>query len=167
MKRIIGLASIAAALLVGAAGPTLAADIEGTRGDDVLNGTSELDVIKGRQGADELFGRGGHDQLNGGRGSDLLVGGPGLDVLRDPAYVDYRQHFITDADRFLGGRGHDAIYAGINDVVHAGRGNDVVITAGGRNLTIFCGPGVDEVHYWPELPQETHDCEQLIEVNAS
>jgi Ca2+-binding RTX toxin-like protein len=167
MKRIIGLASVAAVLLVWVAGPTLAANIDGTSGDDVLKGTHELDVIKARQGDDELYGREGHDRLNGGRGSDLLVGGSGLDVLRDPAYVDYKQHYITDADRFFGGRGHDAIFAGINDVVRAGAGNDVVITAGGRNLVIFCGPGDDEVQYWPVLPDEAHDCERLIEVNAS
>jgi Ca2+-binding RTX toxin-like protein len=167
MKRIIGLASVASALLLSVAGPTLAANVDGTAGDDVLKGTNQLDIIKARQGDDELYGRGGHDQLNGGRGSDLLVGGRGLDVLRDRIYVDYKQHFITDADRYFGGRGHDAIFAGINDVVHAGTGNDVIITAGGRNLAIFCGPGDDEVHYWPVTPSETHNCERLIEVNAS
>lgn len=167
MKRIIGLAGVAAALLVAVAGPTLAANVGGTSGDDVLRGTQRLDVISARHGDDQLYGRGGHDQLNGGRGSDLLVGGHGLDVLRDPIYVDSKQHYITDADRYFGGRGHDAIFAGVNDVVHAGTGNDLIITAGGRNLAIFCGPGYDKVHYWPVAPSKTHNCERLIEVNAS
>jgi RTX calcium-binding nonapeptide repeat (4 copies) len=139
-----GLASL---MLLSLAGPSFGGDHRGTADDDVSAGTHNRDVITAKQGDDELRGRGVADRLNGGRGSDLLVGGKGSDVLSDPIYVDCKQHFVTDADRYGGGPGADTNYAGINDVVQAGRGNDVVITAGGVNLSIDCGPGHDVVRY--------------------
>ena len=167
MKRMIRLGGLASMMVLSVAGPSMAATIGGTADDDVLTGTRHRDVITAKQGDDELRGRRGADLLKGGRGNDLLAGGRGSDVLSDPIYVDYKQHFVTDADRYRGGPGADTIYAGINDVVRAGRGNDVVITAGGSNLSIYCGPGRDVVHYWPVAPAETQDCERLVEVNAS
>ena len=158
MKRMIRLRALASMMVLSVAGPSMAATIGGTADDDVLTGTRHRDVITAKQGDDELRGH---------RGPDLLKGGRGNDLLSDPIYVDYKQHFVTDADRYRGGPGADTIYAGINDVVRAGRGNDVVITAGGSNLSIYCGPGRDVVHYWPVAPAETQDCERLVEVNAS
>jgi Ca2+-binding RTX toxin-like protein len=57
--------------------------IEGTNGDDALDGNAQGqdDQIFGGRGNDTLVGLSGDDYLSGGRGADLLVGGRGEDVL--------------------------------------------------------------------------------------
>ncbi|MBO9465261.1 hypothetical protein J7443_08490 [Tropicibacter sp. R15_0] len=49
------------------------ADINGTNGNNILNGTSETDRIKGFAGNDTLNGNGGVDTLEGGEGNDHLI----------------------------------------------------------------------------------------------
>ena len=64
--------------------------LDGTDGDDVINGTDLSDalfggfgndVIDGRAGSDSIFGEEGNDNLTGGDGSDSVDGGPGDDVI--------------------------------------------------------------------------------------
>lgn len=74
------------------------APIQGTEGDDVLNGGPGGEILEGFGGNDILNGNGGHDNLDGGAGDDQLnggdsfdnlVGGPGADVLDGGADSDW------------------------------------------------------------------------------
>src|SRR5690625_4423817 len=81
----------AAALTLGpAALPTAAAWIDGTPGDDVLDGTDEADqiwalagddIVRGHGGDDQLWGMEGNDEIYGGDGDDHAVGGEGDDYI--------------------------------------------------------------------------------------
>ncbi|MCP4306862.1 MAG: calcium-binding protein [bacterium] len=55
--------------------------INGKNGDDTLSGIGGADKISGNKGKDALKGNKGKDALNGGNGNDTLDGGPGDDVL--------------------------------------------------------------------------------------
>jgi len=55
--------------------------INGTSGDDKLDGTREADALNGNAGNDRLSGGRGDDTVNGGSGNDRLSGGRGDDVL--------------------------------------------------------------------------------------
>jgi len=81
----------------------------GSRGPDRLRGTAAGDRLVGRAGADRIDGRAGDDCVLGNGGPDQLKGGRGF-------------------DRIKGGRGADRIDArdGRRDIVHCGRGRDVV-----------------------------------------
>ena len=66
------------------------ATIDGTAGDDVLNGTNKADsiyagdgddIINSGAGADYVEGGEGDDKINAGSGDDTLIGGAGDDVL--------------------------------------------------------------------------------------
>jgi hypothetical protein len=57
------------------------AAINGTSGNDTLNGTIAPDIISGLGGNDFLLGGAGNDALNGGRNRDILQGGEGDDFL--------------------------------------------------------------------------------------
>ena len=57
------------------------AAINGTSGNDTLNGTIAPDIISGLGGNDFLLGEAGNDVLNGGRNRDILQGGEGDDFL--------------------------------------------------------------------------------------
>ena len=74
--------------------------IEGTGGDNGLNGGAE---------DDRIYGYGGNDTLNGGEGNDLLRGGSGNDTLN-------------------GNSGNDILIGGKdNDTLSGGSGNDTFI----------------------------------------
>jgi VCBS repeat-containing protein len=64
-------------------------DLQGTEGDDVLEGTGLNDRISGLAGVDDLWGGRGDDVLNGGDGVDALVGEDGDDVLSGGAGDDW------------------------------------------------------------------------------
>ncbi|TRO35078.1 HlyJ hemolysin-like protein [Pseudomonas sp. ALS1131] len=70
----------------GLAVPTPAAafddTIQGSTGDDAaLDGTAGNDLLQGGNGGDVLFGDAGNDRLEGGNGDDTLDGGTGNDTL--------------------------------------------------------------------------------------
>lgn len=54
--------------------------INGTAGDDDLQGRGSGDTLNGLAGADRLLGEGGNDTLNGGAGADTMSGGLGNDT---------------------------------------------------------------------------------------
>lgn len=89
----------------------MAEAVEGTEGDDVINGfTSDEtinggdgdDAIYGHEGADTILGGAGNDDLEGGEGQDALFGGAGDDQLRGG----------NAADALYGDEGSDALYGG-------------------------------------------------------
>ena len=54
--------------------------INGTSGNDRLDGTREADALNGKAGNDRLSGGRGDDALNGGSGNDVMDGGNGNDT---------------------------------------------------------------------------------------
>lgn len=86
------------------------APIQGTEGDDVLDGGPSGEFIEGLGGNDTLNGNGGDDhleggpgddQLNGGDGFDFLIGGSGFDILDGGADDDWANYRWTDATQGL------------------------------------------------------------------
>jgi len=100
---------LTAAQIFGAFGlavptPAVAFDdsIQGLTGDDAaLDGTAGNDLLQGGNGDDGLFGDAGNDRLEGGNADDILDGGTGNDTLvggrGDDTYI------------FVAGSGHDVI----------------------------------------------------------
>ena len=108
-----------------------------------INGSGGNDVLQGGNSVDRLFGNGGTDQLSGGGGNDLVVGGGGSDLL-------------------AGGLGADAfVFALAQDIASLGRSDRITdfqagidhidlsaFMAGGRFIggALFTGHA-DEVRY--------------------
>ena len=137
-KFVVLCVSITCALFV--VGPVALADvINGTAGDDTLNGTNVSDSIFGhggndtingfgRQdelwggfGADTVYGQGSNDTLHGEGGNDTLAGGPGDDELRGADGVDVLNGGADD-DRLYDKDGNTAE----RDKFNCGTGNDTV-----------------------------------------
>ncbi|AGI23743.1 HlyJ hemolysin-like protein [Pseudomonas sp. ATCC 13867] len=63
--------------------------VQGSTGDDAtLDGTAGNDLLQGGNGSDVLFGDAGNDRLEGGNGDDILDGGAGNDTLVGGRGVD-------------------------------------------------------------------------------
>ncbi len=91
--------------------------IQGTNGDDNLNGGAGRDLIFAYGGNDKLSGGSGDDCLVGGSGDDKLVGGSGKDVLIGG----------DDNDRLDGDSGNDTLFGGNgNDDLRGGSGSDLI-----------------------------------------
>jgi Ca2+-binding RTX toxin-like protein len=60
---------------------TAAISINGTDGDDELEGSAFGDTLGGLGGNDTLSGQGGNDTLDGGLGNDTIDGGAGIDTV--------------------------------------------------------------------------------------
>ena len=83
---------------IGASNPN-ANEINGTDGNDYIEGTDDDDVINGGGGSDIIYGFDGNDVLNGGTGDDWLHGGRGQDILNGG----------LGSNTFAGGPGADTI----------------------------------------------------------
>ena len=64
------------------------ATINGTSGNDYLEGADDSDLINGNDGHDTLAGYGGNDTILGGAGADLIFGGAGSDSVDGGVVVD-------------------------------------------------------------------------------
>ena len=111
--------------------------INGTSGDDKLDGTREADALNGNAGNDRLSGGRGDDTLNGGSGNDRLSGGRGDDAL-------------------IGGSGNDDMDGGSgNDtfVFEAGFGDDRIKSGfdananGGQDLLDISDLGITSANF--------------------
>ena len=165
-------------IMVLMATPILAADINGTNGNDTLTGTANDDTINGLGGKDTITGLEGKDTIDGGAGNDRIDGGPGMDNILgglgndtilggpDPDEIDGGD----GNDKISGGDGNDDITGGRgNDTIRGGPGADVyntsvndgndtyVIVAGdvpaATNEDVFCGGGSDKVFLY-DIPEE-------------
>ncbi|NET29860.1 calcium-binding protein, partial [Okeania sp. SIO1I7] len=113
--------------------------INGTDGDDNLDGTPDGDIINGLEGNDNISGLGGRDILRGNEGNDRIEGNLGNDRLIGG----------DDDDTLIGGIGNDDI-RGQNgdDSLIGGRGSDIII--GGNGADILEGrPGRDRLNGGP------------------
>ena len=128
--------------------PVAADDIDGTAGDDVLNGTDNGDDIDGAAGNDTINAAGGDDYVEGGQGNDTVNGGEGDDGLHG-----------SEGDDTINGEGGEDYVTGDagNDTIDGGTGDDELIgdddntceftqdvTCGGAD-TINGGDGDDEI----------------------
>jgi len=94
--------------------------INGTSGNDFLEGTAGSDTINGEGGNDELLGREGDDTLNGGSGNDWLDGGSGADVMtggtgNDTFVVDDTGDQVNEQ----AGEGNDEVRSSVSYVLSA------------------------------------------------
>ena len=131
--------------------------IDGTAGDDFLEGGDGRDIIKGYAGNDTLQGHGGSDALDGGPGHDwasyadkgsivrvtlagsndatVFVGGDAEDTVRNVESIEggqRRDHLVGDDVRniFKGGNGHDRLQGcGGNDTLDGEAGYDWAVYA--------------------------------------
>jgi Ca2+-binding RTX toxin-like protein len=123
--------------------------VEGSAGNDTLQGGDSEDTLNGGNGNDLLTGRGGSDFLAGGAGrdrirgdegtgpgdrdgNDTLDGGPGDDILSGDG----------GADRFLGG-------SGIDTADYADRSDNVLVAIG----PILLFPDWPVGHFGGVLPE--------------
>lgn len=120
------------------------ADINGTPGNDIINGTKQDDRIDAGAGDDTINGLGGNDFIDGGFGNDTINGGDG----------DDRLFSFSGTDTLIGGIGNDEIIVQnsnfngeTNSSVDAGEGNDTVsYAATGVNGTVNLGAGNDTLN---------------------
>ena len=107
--------------------------IRGLKGDDTLRGFSGDDILKGGRGQDELFGNDGNDYLFGGKGKDSLFGEEGNDFLESG----------NGKNKLDGGIGNDGLLGGNNqDILIGGEGNDFLNSGNGAD-TMTGGIGAD------------------------
>ncbi len=135
------------------------ATLLGTSGNDVIDGTTGDDEMNGLQGNDLLDGRAGSDRLGGDDGNDTLYGGPGTDFLG----------FLDEGDDVMyGGSSRDIFDAfevvGADDWMDGGAGDDLFNYVWGLpgfpggntvpigNDTIIGGPGTDLVRFSNPVP---------------
>jgi len=115
--------------------------IDGTAGDDVINGFAGNDIINGNGGNDCILGGLGNDILDGGDGDDYVIGGVGIDNLdgwtgNDSIFGGY------GADSLIGGAGSDTLEGGLgNDYLFGYLGNDIL--NGGEGVDLLKGFGND------------------------
>lgn len=118
--------------------------IEGTEGDDRINGTRASELILAKGGVDKVRASGGDDcivggdasdrLLDGSDGNDVIIGGPGDDTIDGS----------DDQDILYGNEGNDTIDgSGDEDLIYAGIGNDDV-DGGEAADVIYLGEGDDE-----------------------
>ena len=116
--------------------------INGTAGNDTINGTPGPDVINCGAGNDKVNGGGGNDVINCGAGNDTVSGGAGNDKLSGGSGSD-RLNGDAGRDRLSGGSGNDRLSGGAGrDRLSGGRGKDRLIGGAGRDR-LAGGPGRD------------------------
>ncbi len=137
-------------------------EIQGGRGNDILNGLDgndllrgdeHNDILNGNYGSDELQGGEGNDTLNGGGdddtllgdiGDDILNGGGGNDELWGGADNDTLSGGSNGKDTLIGGPGDDSIDGVVgNNELQGGSGNDTL--KGGSDYDLLIGGPNDDL----------------------
>lgn len=135
------------------------AEAFGGDGDDRLYGGSAADLLMGESGNDYIHGGAGNDVILGGGGDDVIFGDDGRDNLDGGAGNDTiwdlsnnpREHRQWHQNTIDGSSGDDTIYAGLDNTIYGGDGNDDIsggglIYGGSGNDTISGGAGNDEIY---------------------
>ena len=100
--------------------------LNGTNGDDEIDGEGGNDFILGRRGDDIIRGGAGNDFILAGRGDDFVDGGSGDDVILGDRGDDTVEGGAGN-DTILGERGNDTLNGGAgDDVIDGGRGDDIM-----------------------------------------
>jgi Ca2+-binding RTX toxin-like protein len=116
--------------------------INGTNGNDVLEGTDDVDAIYGNDGNDRIKGYKGGDSLYGGRGDDIIYGGSGDDNI----YAWYGDNYVSggDGDDNIQATGNPAAFADQNNRIFGYAGADI-ITVNSAGATVRGGTGNDHI----------------------
>lgn len=110
--------------------------INGTNGNDRIDGTSASELILALEGKDRVDGGSGHDCIIDGNGENRIDGGSGDDVVVSG----------NGKNRIDGGSGNDKIYTGNNeDRIEGGSGNDTIRSGGGKDK-VNGDSGNDEIY---------------------
>lgn len=116
-------------------GTPLGDEILGLGGNDFIRGLNGNDIIDGGDGDDTVNGNEGNDFVQGGRGNDFVYGGQGDDVVVGG----------EGNDNVNGNKGNDLVFGGVgNDTVRGGQDNDTVLGGDGNDV-LFGDLGVDEL----------------------
>lgn len=116
--------------------------LNGSDGDDILDGADGNDSAYGGDGDDIIRGLLGNDQLFGGNGSDSLNGNDGNDTIGGGEGDDWIQGYFGN-DRIFGDLGDDTLHGGAgNDTIIGGDGNDVLLGDLGNDI-LYGGDGDD------------------------
>lgn len=113
-KKLVLLVALAGCLILVLARVAVAANMEGTNGNDVMHGTPDADLINSKGGNDVIFGKAGPDALYPQWGSDYVYGQAGADSI----------HLHYDDDRsydeaYCGDGVNDKVWFWSEDVVHS------------------------------------------------
>jgi Ca2+-binding RTX toxin-like protein len=121
-------------------------ELNGGKGNDMLDGGVGNDELEGGEGNDMLIGGVGNDKLDGGEGKDTLDGGVGDDVLKGGEDNDILKGNFGN-DKLDGGSGDDQLFGNQGkDILTGGRGNDR-INGGGGDDTIYLQSGNDGMNF--------------------
>ncbi len=116
-------------------GTPLGDEILGLAGNDFIRGLGGNDIIDGGDGDDTINGNEGNDFVQGGRGNDFVYGGQGDDVVVGG----------EGNDNVNGNKGNDIVLGGLgNDTVRGGQDNDTVLGGDGNDV-LYGDLGVDEL----------------------
>ncbi len=171
-RLVLTFAAIGVGILL-ATGVALAANIQGTSGNDTLTGTSSADNIYGYGGDDTMSGLEGGDYLDGDMDKDKLYGGGGADKLNGRSGNDPALDGGNGADTIYGGAGKDKLFQGPNgdnskDILD-GESDEDYISAGNYPTayadSVECGTGDDEV-YADSLDTVASNCETILKLSS-
>lgn len=127
--------------------------IDGTDGDDYIEGTSAGEEIYGGSGHDIILGKNGGDTIFGGDDVDFLYGGRGNDDIYGGRQIDYIDGG-RGADNLFGGRGNDELHGREgSDTLLGNEGNDGLfgeagsdrLTGGNGNDRLYGGDDSDNL----------------------
>lgn len=118
-----------------------------SRHDSVLLGDAAKNSLQGSLGDDRIEGRGGNDSLDGASGDDRISGGAGDDVIYGAEGRDVLDGG-TGADRLSGGRKNDVLRGGDGaDRLAGGHDSDLLSGGAGADTFVFTNfqPGDDRI----------------------
>lgn len=121
------------------------ARIDGTSGDDTLEGQSSGDSIFGADGNDLLTSVGSSTTIFGGNGNDTIVGDGSSNILRGEAGNDV----ITgggSSNTLYGGAGDDDLTAGGSSNILYGEAGDDTLDSGDNGSVTLNGADGDDVY---------------------
>ncbi|MEH6646863.1 calcium-binding protein [Sulfitobacter sp.] len=105
---------------------SVAGEVLGGAGNDILRGGSGDDDLNGGADNDRVFGGGGDDTLKGDVGEDIVLGGSGDDNIEGGDNNDTLRGDSGD-DLIFGGSGNDNLFGGSgNDSMEGGANNDTL-----------------------------------------
>lgn len=136
--------------------------IQGYQFDDYIEGGLGNDTLKGGGGNDTLIGGDGNDYLEGGNGENLLIGGSGNDTLyansigrnsgdeiaSSTLYGGLGNDYLSaryDGNYLYGEEGDDYLTSEASNLLDGGEGNDTIRVYSGNN-TVNGGFGNDSIN---------------------
>lgn len=125
--------------------PSLAMDLRGSVGNDLIEGTGAEELIFGDWGDDTIRSGGGRDSISGGGGADWVDGGASNDLVFGGSGFD-TLHGGNGNDTLVGDAHADSLFGGGGrDILIGGDGFDNLL-GGGGNDTLWAGSSADRLY---------------------